>query len=332
MYIRVQSVACIKSEDGFSRKKPLTFLIMSCTSTDTFPGPPLTAAVPAVLICSPHPQTGPITLWGINSCWQKRQPMLIWPTCLELGSPPFGIWVTRRQGSWPIWFCERSYFCQLRACCVWALPHPPSVLAFEFCNCFLVSSALALAFRNVFFCFQMWITGSPSERSCDHLWCFLQPVWDKPLMASVCLEEDMTHLGQPLSIPTSVLGGQRGLCSPPSASRQNHMHSSHVSLWELCSNSLTLSRMGADTQLPRATGRIQANSRIKVGKGERMGRNNSSFIMHVFWNLFPFKAEYKIWDFTNALRDKYKWTEVKTNYTDWSRPRHLGTSLYKRYF
>lgn len=33
--------------------------------------------------------------------------------------------------------------------------------------------------------------------------------------------------------------------------------------------------------------------------------------MPVFWNLFSFSEEYKIWDFPNALRDKDKQTEIK---------------------
>lgn len=39
------------------------------------------------------------------------------------------------------------------------------------------------------------------------------------------------------------------------------------------------------------------------------------FKMHVFWNLFSFNAEYKIWDFANPLRDKHKRTEVKKTMT-----------------
>lgn len=48
-------------------------------------------------------------------------------------------------------------------------------------------------------------------------------------MASVYLDEHMTHLDQLLSDPTLVLGGQGVLCSPPSVLRQTHRHSSQVS-------------------------------------------------------------------------------------------------------
>lgn len=42
-----------------------------------------------------------------------------------------------------------------------------------------------------------------------------------------------------------------------------------------------------------------------------MGNKHSIFRICVFWNLFLFSAEYKIWDFTKAFRDKYIQIEIE---------------------
>lgn len=74
---------------------------------------------------------------------------------------------------------------------------------------------------------------------------------------------------------------------------------------EICSFHAWDSWRGADTWLPNETERIQLNRELKLGTGWEMGGNrNSIYRMCVFWNLFLFNAEHKIWDFTNAFRDK----------------------------
>lgn len=63
---------------------------------------------------------------------------------------------------------------------------------------------------------------------------------------------------------------------------------------------------GKQTQSFPTKQRIQVNQEWELGTvWEMEGNRNSIFRMCVFWNLFPFNAEHKIRDFTNAFRDKH---------------------------